>query len=237
MHYIPLADELARDLPRYRGWLLETIERVAPSRMIVDTFPAGILGELSGLSLPSDLRLELVARALRWDRYHPLLGQAPPRFSRGYIVEALPAGQQHYLEAHCEELVTTELTDPPSDLSADELLASVGLQSGSFWLVVHSGPEHEIATLIGHALDIAMTERTTPRILLVSPRRPALTLDHPIIHLDIYPATPLFPHAARIITACGFNAMRQTLPWRDRHHCVPFPRRYDDQEERMKDEG
>jgi hypothetical protein len=32
-----------------------------------------------------------------------------------------------------------------------------------------------------------------------------------------------------IITGCGFNAMRQTLPYRERHRFIPFPRRYDDQ--------
>jgi hypothetical protein len=37
------------------------------------------------------------------------------------------------------------------------------------------------------------------------------------------------PRASRIVTACGFNVMRQTEPYRDRHTFLPFPRRYDDQ--------
>jgi len=37
------------------------------------------------------------------------------------------------------------------------------------------------------------------------------------------------PIADRIITACGFNSMRQTAPYRHKHHFLPFLRRLDDQ--------
>jgi hypothetical protein len=52
--------------------------------------------------------------------------------------------------------------------------------------------------------------------------------------LDAFPATPCFEGAARIITAAGFNVMRQTRLYRHKQTIVPMPRRYDDQFERAR---
>jgi len=38
-----------------------------------------------------------------------------------------------------------------------------------------------------------------------------------------------FARAERVITACGFNVMRQSVNARVRHHFMPFPRPLDDQ--------
>ncbi|SEG69270.1 hypothetical protein SAMN04489712_10967 [Thermomonospora echinospora] len=96
------------------------------------------------------------------------------------------------------------------------------------WLVVHSGPDAEIGELVAYARDLAAVEGLSPRLTLVSPHRPA-DLPAQIAHLDVYPVWPLFPSAERIITAAGFNAVRQLSPWRDRHRMLPFPRTLDDQ--------
>ena len=50
-----------------------------------------------------------------------------------------------------------------------------------------------------------------------------------VIHSNLYPITPLLPFANRIITACGFNLMRQTAAYREQHRFLPFPRHLDDQ--------
>jgi hypothetical protein len=50
-----------------------------------------------------------------------------------------------------------------------------------------------------------------------------------VIYGNLYPATPLLPLADRILTACGFNVMRQTAAYRQQHRFLPFPRRFDDQ--------
>jgi predicted glycosyltransferase len=79
------------------------------------------------------------------------------------------------------------------------------------WLVVHAGPAHELEQLIARA-------HGAPKLVVVSPR-----------HRDVYPVAPHLPHAERIITAAGFNAIHETAPWRARHTAVPFPRALDDQ--------
>ncbi|MEW6126397.1 MAG: hypothetical protein AB1757_04975 [Acidobacteriota bacterium] len=47
--------------------------------------------------------------------------------------------------------------------------------------------------------------------------------------IDFYPASALFPFVHRIITAAGFNAMRQTENYREKHRFLPFARRFDNQ--------
>ena len=94
--------------------------------------------------------------------------------------------------------------------------------------MVHSEPHEETAELLAYARELAAAEGVDPRIALVT-RTPPLDLPSSISVLDLYPAAALFPHAAMIVTGCGFNAMRQTLPYREKHRFIPFPRRYDDQ--------
>lgn len=79
------------------------------------------------------------------------------------------------------------------------------------WLVVHSGPEHDVEHLIARA-------HRAPKLVVVSPR-----------HRDVYPVAPHLPHAERIVSAAGFNVMQEAAPWRERHTFVPFPRALDDQ--------
>jgi hypothetical protein len=55
--------------------------------------------------------------------------------------------------------------------------------------------------------------------------------------VDAVPAAPLYAAAAGIVTAAGFNTVRELAPYRDRHVCVPFERRLDDQRARWLRSG
>jgi hypothetical protein len=77
-----------------------------------------------------------------------------------------------------------------------------------YWLVVHSGPDEETRELVAYALELGARE---------------------VRIADTYPAAPLFPAAAKIVTAAGFNVMLETEQWRAKHVAVPFARRFDDQ--------
>jgi hypothetical protein len=83
-----------------------------------------------------------------------------------------------------------------------------------------------VAELVGYAEETAAAEGVLPRLVLVSP--PEVAPDG-VYRLDAYPAWPLFAHASRIISAAGWNIVRQAAPWRDRHRMLPFPRLFDDQ--------
>ena len=81
-----------------------------------------------------------------------------------------------------------------------------------YWLVVHSGPDDEVRELV----EFAKAFGKPKRLEVVS-------------HADVWPASTLFPAAAKIVTAAGFNVMLETEQWRAKHVVVPFARRYDDQ--------
>jgi hypothetical protein len=95
-------------------------------------------------------------------------------------------------------------------------------------LVVHSGPGEETLDLVAAARELLRADGSAARLLLASPSLPD-GLGADVDHLDLFPATGLFADAERIVTAAGFNAVRQTEPYRDRRFLVPYPRRFDDQ--------
>jgi hypothetical protein len=119
---------------------------------------------------------------------------------------------------HVEQLDLPPATRPPVTPEA-------------LWLVVHSGPEHEVADLVAYADEQRRLERSPAQLKVVSPAAPP-ELPPDAEAVDVYPATALYPRAERIFTACGWNAMRETEPFRDRHRFVPYPRPLDDQHAR-----
>ncbi|MFG2085082.1 hypothetical protein [Spirillospora sp. NPDC048824] len=198
------------------GWhVVESAAGPVPDEVIVDAFPAGLRGELT--RFPPGTRVTHLARLLRWDAYRPLMPADPPRFDRTFVLEPLNPAHEAHLREVSDEISPLALIDPPSEpIDVDG------------WLIVHSGPDLETRELVAYARDMASAERVRPPMTLVSPRRPdGLPAD--IAHLDVYPACPPGPNVGRIITAAGFNAVRQYAPWRERHRMLPFPRSLDDQ--------
>ncbi|NDU75918.1 hypothetical protein GWI34_25300 [Actinomadura sp. DSM 109109] len=200
------------------GWAVVRAAGPAVStadEVIVDAFPAGLRGELT--ALPSAARTTHLARLLRWDAYRPLLPADPPRFDRTFVLEELDPAHHAYLRAVSDEVVPLTLADPPSE--------PVDVEG---WLIVHSGPGEETLQLVAYARDMASAERVRPPMTLVSPARPD-GVPPDVAHLDVYPAWVPGPNVERIVTAAGFNAVRQYAPWRERHRMMPFPRSLDDQ--------
>lgn len=200
-------------------WIGTLLAELAPDEFVVDAFPCGLKGELMGAVVPDPTRVTHLARLLRWEVYRELIPADPPRLDRTFVLEPLAPAHEAYLRSISEEVVPLGLDEPPASPAAE-------VPDG--WLVVHSGPDSELLDLVAYARDMASFEGIRPSLTLVSPRRPQ-GLANDIVHLDVYPAWPLFPSAERIVTAAGFNAVRQLAPWRDKHRMLPFPRRLDDQ--------
>ncbi len=207
-------------------WVAETLRQLAPDEILIDTFPGGLMGELAGLAEITHSRLTYVGRLLKSAAYFELYPDARAiRFARGHLVEPLNADHEADVRRMVEgELAPLELHDPdPAPADAVPALPE------AFWLVVHSGPADEVAELLAYARDLQRLENRSAPIVVVSPIPAAEVNLGDALHVDVYPATPLFAGAARIVSACGFNVMRQTLAHRDRHSYLPLPRRFDDQ--------
>jgi hypothetical protein len=211
---IEVPPHLERAPAEHRAWLRDLIRELQPERLIADAFPAGIQGELSGLPIAMDH----VARILRLDEYRRAVTEEMPRFETTWIVEELAPDHEAFVRAQSERVVTLDLTPPPSAC----------VECESFWLIVHSGPEEEVSELVAYAANLRDLAANRPARIVVASRC-SVTLPDGFERTDEYRVAHLFPSAARIISGAGFNIMCETTAWADKHHVVPFARRYDDQ--------
>jgi len=227
---ISVPKKLSGDVSSLKRWLEETVSKISPEKIILDTFPTGIMGELCGFSFPGGPELFHVARFLRWKEYRKVSQGKWPVFKETWVVETLDAKHLKKVEKHSKTLKSLSLKDPPSFLRKDVLakMKKFSLEKSPFWLIVHSGPGDEISELTAYAEEMSQKEKTNPRFVLVAPEKPE-KMPAGISYLNQYPANLLFPFADRIISACGFNLMRQTEPFKEKHRFLPFPRRFDDQ--------
>ena len=243
---IPIVEvpaHLEHDLEAHRAWM----RALDAERLIVDTFPGGIQGELCGLEMPMDL----VARLLRWDEYRRAVPHELPSFETTWIVEELTPDHDAFVRANSRHVVSLECGGnasafvrtagvPPADVRASrphsctrDACASAAETAAvrcleSFWLIVHSGPEDEVRELIAYASELRALAIDAPERILVATRCDT-SLPAGFERIDSYPVEDLYPNAARIISAAGFNVMLETEPWRHKHEVVPFARRFDDQ--------
>ena len=222
---IELPSRLDHDAAAHRAWLRELVRTYRCAHMIADAFPAGIQGELVDLGVP----LDCVARLLRWDAYTRAIDGLMPRLRTTWVVEELVPEHAEYLRQHSERVVELDLRADAEGTRPDSCTTSLADGSGdAYWVIAHSGPASEVMELVDYACDLLDVARERPARVLVATRC-AVELPAGFTHVDVHPASRLFAHAGRIISAAGFNVMFETEPWRDKHHVVPFPRRFDDQ--------
>jgi hypothetical protein len=122
------------------------------------------------------------------------------------------------------------LSDPPQVLSESEreLIEQLVRDGRPLWLIVHSGSDEEVAEIVSYADEMRRIEGIQARLVLVARAVPS-KLPADVCCLDVYPAALLFPTATRVVSACGFNVMRQMTAYREKHRYIPFARRFDDQ--------
>lgn len=220
-------EDVRDDASAVAAWVVETITRLGPGALIVDAFPAGLLGELRLLRAPPPTTY--VARLLRWSAYAPLALGSPLRFARALVLEDLHPEHATFTASVAAEVEPLALRDPPALPSATPVPAL----PARFSLVVHAGDDPEISELVAYARELAARDGRTPGTalepVLVCRPGPASSILPGTSRVDLHPPTALFARATRIVTACGFNVMRQLAPFSAKHHFLPFPRRYDDQ--------
>jgi hypothetical protein len=209
---IVVPQHLERDRVAHHAWLRDVAR--GAERLIVDTFPCGIQGEVCGL----DVAMDLVARLLRWNEYRRAVPDDMPEFDTVWRIEELTPEHEAALSAHAKSVV-------PLNLGASSTPAA---ETGNYWVVVHSGPASEVHELVEYADELRAVAVNPPERILVASPCP-VPLPCGFVSRDVYPAAQLFPGAARIISAAGFNVMLETEPWRAKHVVLPFARKFDDQ--------
>jgi len=190
----------------------------APDRLIMDTFPFGIRHELRHVAP----RVDYVARRLRLREYALDCGGLPPLFHTTYVIEELEPEHLAWINAHSSSVVPLRL-HPPEGRRDPSAPLRAGAGTTRHWLVVHSGPAEEVRELVEYTRELMARKGESPRVLVAT--RSDIDLPPGFERVETLP----YASAARIISAAGFNVMLETEPWRDKHHVVPFPRRFDDQ--------
>ena len=224
-----------KNVPAFQDRLRNIFSDPGIKTLYIDSFPLGIIGELSGFEFSENLEINYLARLLKWKNYSHFLPKKFPRFNKTFILEPLESEHQKFIDASSAAQFEIELKYPEFNLnSADEkTFRLIVNEKKPFWLVVHSGNETETTELIAYARQMREIEKAAVNLILISPHDFAFqTRD--LLQFNIYPAAVLYEFAERIFSACGFNAMRQTAGLRERHRFIPFERRYDDQYARAK---
>ncbi len=211
---IEVPQRLEKNVDEHRSWLRQLIHTRDATRLIADAFPGGIQGELCGLPIAMDA----VARLLDWEEYRRAVEGELPRFGTTWTVEELTPAHDAFVRGHSARVIPLQLSARMGDSSPD----------GRYWVVVHSGPQQEVAELVAYAAELRVLTGGPPMRILVATRS-ACDLPDGFERVDCHPAEHLFPLAERIISGAGFNVMLETERWRDKHEVVPFARRFDEQ--------
>ena len=215
--------ELQASPVRLYNYIKSLIEKYDVSTFFIDTFPTGILGELNVAQLREFCTVNYVARYVKWDKYKEKLPHKVS-FDKSIIVDDLCQEQYEYIKSVSLALETIQLpilgfTDNP-----------VPQFNEAYWLINHSGPSEEVLELLAYAQEIAALEHQEP-LFVINTQSSMITLvaNDKMKIINNYPATALFKQAAKIITACGFNVMQETISYSEKHVFIPFNRKYDDQ--------
>jgi hypothetical protein len=224
---VPVPRHLARSGAEFGAWLKKKLRALAPSAVVVDAFPLGILGELADARVLPEVPLYHVARLLKWNAYRAACAAqmrgTPRRYDASFAVETLAPAHAAFLASHSGSFRSMDLPFHPHAVRENPLAQL----PRPVWLVVHSGPDDEVRALLEFASMTAGNEHAAPQYVVVTPR--VLELPAGVTRIAHPRAWELFAAADRIVTACGFNSMLEAAPWRGKHLFLPLERRFDDQ--------
>lgn len=203
-------------------FVAEVVREFDPEVFVVDTFPAGIFGELNKSSC--QCTVNYLGRRLKWDTYRFILPEENLlRFDTAFLFEELEQGHENFIRQYAANVVPIQLeaeVEPPGDEPhMDEI-----------WMVVHTFLKAEVESLVDDALDIAAKEGLSPTIFLFSDIK---VNRNNVIHQSGSPIK-WYSRATRIFCGGGFNTLLELRPYRKKVRAVPFPRKYDDQAWRIR---
>ncbi len=225
---VSLPDSWHKTPEKVMGRIEEIIRQYSASRLIVDTFPYGLLGELDLNRLNRLCDCDYVARYLNWEAYLPKI-KPTGNFKQTFLVDSLSTGQKNFIHHRSSKVSSLNLSyqivhyDRPTPLPLS--------QDRENWLIVHSYPRTEVLELLYYAQQIASLEERHPRYIISSPCADSIVLENKelMVLSKQYAPPSIFEKVDRIFTACGYNLMQETLPYKEKHHFLPFTRKYDNQ--------
>jgi len=232
---IQISSKLATQASDYQQFLEDILQKHQITDIYLDAFPVGIVGEWKSFFKNKALRFYYLVRLLDWGNYEGLLTDTKVYFEKSFYFESLLPIQEDFIRNHSKEIKQIKLSYPEISLNLDaiQLISSLKKEGKKLWLVIHSEPVSELQELLEYAQASAKIEKESPVFLIISQVRLSFHLED-IHYIEVFPSCFLLEKMDRIVTACGFNLMQQTLPFYQKHLYLPFPRRYDLQFERAR---
>ncbi len=215
------------------------VARIRPGLLVIDTFPFGLRGEWMD-GIPSGIPAVCVGRNFHLAAYlerlaqwaEAPLGTARPPVSKWIFVEPISEDLlQWAVEKGCSTHrlagpVILDRAEEPS-ISAPGQARGMGCRA---WLVAHSGPEQELRLLLDRARTLL---EPGEGIIAVSPMK--REAGDGVVPMSVYPVwLAKWPvEIAGVVTGGGYNALAHFARMGSAFLPVPFPRRFDRQEERI----
>ncbi len=223
--------ELAENRLAFTDWVHQQITNEKPDKLIVDSFPGGIMGELCGFDYLKGVACEYIVRILKLDVYCRRLRSELPVFSRFWQVEKLGKQQDRWLKEYAEfcgaPVVDLDLVYPETGADRDFAI------DNDFWLIIHSGNENELLVLLKEAQKVAKKIGITPEYIVIGQCIRPDYLPAEIKYYSVYPVSSLLEKADKVFSGAGFNLVTQMKAMRNKHICIPFHRALDDQQLRI----
>lgn len=204
-----------------------TLPALNPSALYVDTFPAGINGELSNLVI--NFPIYYIARRMRWKKYEESTSGFSHSFSKVYRLEPLEPEHENFIRSHSSEIISLRLHYPEG--SVMNIPQKLLPPHKPVWLIVHAFHKEETETLYQYAKDVARLEKINPSFVVLSDQTIEVSEG---MCVPYFPAADWFPVADKIFMAAGFNSVQQAIPYLEKVTFFPFPRKYDDQAWRVE---
>ncbi|MFA5597775.1 MAG: hypothetical protein WDA26_09425 [Pusillimonas sp.] len=214
------------DSTHLKKWVYGVIDEIKPDKIIIDAFPAGVLGELSDLSADFDIECEYTARILKFADYMKRVSGDLPKFTKVNLAERIGEEQYARIQAMGAKLTTVRPTYPKMGAPIVELPKQC-------LLVVHSGKLSEVEQLVRFAEKIAETENIDKNIVIIGQEKGLSDVFSYQCH-DLIDAHHLFEKAFAVFSGAGYNTMHQMSETKVNHYVIPFARPLDDQFLRLK---
>jgi hypothetical protein len=192
------------------------------SDLYIDTFPFGLLGELSVEKIEY-VKVHYIARRLIWEKYKRVT-EEKFRFSTIYQIEPLEEEHRQFIASRTDKLIQLDLHYPLPDIS--RIPFNLIPKQKPIWIVVHTFKKEEVESLLHYAEEVAALQNISPFFVVLSDQ--AIEVRNGIC-FSYFPAMDWFPLADRIFAGAGFNIAQQIKPFLSKTTLIPFPRLYDDQ--------
>jgi hypothetical protein len=221
------------DISEFRVWFTKVLLTCNPDIILIDTFPAGIKGELNEVDL-STIHVVLIGRNLKIDVYKRNVEKIRNRINQIYLIEKVHDDYLDYLNNLCSDISGLNIDDPFDKIEQDPVfITTINKCSGEKWLLVHSGTQDECEKLCDYAQKIAQMHRVKPFLFLCGNFRPSLECSMQI-PFNMYPVCQYYSLFDRVITGAGYNSVRQVKKYAHTYNLYPFERLYDDQYARIR---